>query len=91
MTGSITIVPFDDIFPNILCVKASVNAVNPEVAINPTYNISMWWRTIYCWNTDCKEDWIKTNNPNNYRRNIFCNYIVFLIIQLACVNFNQMA
>ena len=44
MTGSLIIVFFDDnelLFPIILCMKASANAVNPEVAINPTYKISL--------------------------------------------------
>ena len=30
----------------------------------------------------------KSNGQDNYCRNIFCNYIVFLIILLACVNFD---
>ena len=43
MTGSI-ITFLDDnelLFPNTLYIIASANVVNPEVAINPTYKISL--------------------------------------------------
>jgi hypothetical protein len=47
--SSIITVFFDDnkflllviLFPNLLCMKDRANAVNPEVRINPTYNVSL--------------------------------------------------